>query len=167
MHIQLWPVNIFLNGLLLRHSKSEPFHLFTSMEGYYFTAFTAAEGPLSVYFSLLFIDILTNTKIHLKLRKKKVGKCALFGKAKPPKGKRRGCQVDLCLKLWFFFFQLTAPYSFTPLLTLSLLRITTVGTVYITGEQHRFLWKTLTYGNRWKAAVPVDSTGSASARWTD
>ena len=51
MPIQLELFNIFKSGLLLKHPKSEPFLLLTSIGGY-FTAFPAAEGPLLLYTSL-------------------------------------------------------------------------------------------------------------------
>ena len=73
MPIQLGLLNIFKNGLLLKHPKSEPFLLLTSIEGYYFTAFPAAEGPLLLYTSLL-RDALTHTRIHLNVGNKKDGK---------------------------------------------------------------------------------------------
>ena len=92
----------FLNGLLLKHSNLEPFFLLMSIEGYYFTAFTGAAGQLLVYSALLLRDTLTNTRIHVKMGNKAMGKCTLFRKAKPPKEKTRGCQAGLCFNLWSF-----------------------------------------------------------------
>ena len=73
MPIQLEHFSIFKNGLLLKHSKSGPFLLLTSIEGYYFSAFPAAEGPLVLYTSLLLRDALTHTRIHLNMGNKKDG----------------------------------------------------------------------------------------------
>ena len=73
MPIQLELFNIFKSGLLLKHPKSEPFLLLTSIGGY-FTAFPAAEGPLLLYTSLLLRDALTHTRIHLNVANKIDGK---------------------------------------------------------------------------------------------
>ena len=74
MPIQLGLFNIFKSGLLLKHPKSEPFLLLTSIEGYDFTAFPATEGPLLLYTSLLLRDALTHTRIHLNVANKIDGK---------------------------------------------------------------------------------------------